>query len=186
MADNKAFWRRVVMMLLAPLMLVVGLFGFTVFFLIVACCTPYLMLSGWWSERQFRRRMLEQGRLMQIPDFEARMAAGEGTVLEEWGPKGPLRVWWTAEDLCSQVPALSERDLMHALFSTKECDGYEPRRNFNRTCLEIYIGGAKGKASLVVVSGWYAKVRRFVDRYRPSKRVVVIPPLGWWRENRAG
>lgn len=56
------------------------------------------------SERRFVKTMRQEHRVMNEPDFAAVLQERRGTLIEEWfSNKGPVRYWWTSDD----VPAAS-------------------------------------------------------------------------------
>lgn len=56
-------------------------------------------------EHRFRMRMKSQRRLISWQEFLRHMHTEGGTCIEErFSPKGPVRFWWTPEDVYAQSP----------------------------------------------------------------------------------
>ena len=90
--------------------------------------------------------MTERGRVMELAAFEAAMARGEGTAIDEAATaEGPWRIWWTAEDvrLESPYPAAAGEWVMVAWESQ-----WFP---FFTWAAGRYLDGDSGTARLVVV-----------------------------------
>ncbi len=106
---STAFLGAVVGLLLTPVLAVAALVAL-----------PYILVLGWMRqhrEHRFRMRMKSRGRLMPWAEFVRTMrgkagscsASGTcsacGTCIEErFSPKGPVRFWWTPEDVHGQSP----------------------------------------------------------------------------------
>jgi hypothetical protein len=88
---------RVAGVLLLPLLLVGGVLSI-----------PYTMV---WRraksrrERQFANTMKADGRIIEWERFIPEMNAGRGTlIVERFSFKGPIRLWWTREDVYEVCP----------------------------------------------------------------------------------
>jgi hypothetical protein len=160
------------------------LLGLAAVLLMLACLTPYFWVKELRRENRFRKMLRKQGRLATLTELSSRLEAGQGTLIEEWGPKGVCRVWWTADDLAVQAPQLETDDLLRALYSGEENLSYEPRRAFNAMCLDDYIGGNSGKASLALIPMHHTRIERYLGQFPSIRRLIVIPPPSWWRANR--
>lgn len=56
-------------------------------------------------ESAFAGQMAARGRVMELAAFEAAMARGEGTAIDEAvSAEGPWRLWWTPEDVMAESP----------------------------------------------------------------------------------
>ena len=56
-------------------------------------------------EHAFRMRMKSRGRLKPWPEFVRDLRETGGTCIEErFSPEGPVRFWWTGEDVCRESP----------------------------------------------------------------------------------
>lgn len=98
-----------------------------------------------WQARQFVRRMAAANRAIDRPCFDLALEERRGTVIEEWAPfnvgAGPLRRWWTEDDVRNVSPSPLPKDGAGAI-REKE---FGP---FNSWCRGAYTG-ARGKALLV-------------------------------------
>src|SRR5262245_26489629 len=56
------------------------------------------------DERRLRRRLASCGRFIDWSSLEAKLKQGEGTlIMHHESPYGPLRIWWTEQDLLSPL-----------------------------------------------------------------------------------
>jgi hypothetical protein len=56
-------------------------------------------------ERQFRDDMTRTGRTFEWQSFSRELEAGRGTlIIELFSFKGPIRRWWTADDIYEKCP----------------------------------------------------------------------------------
>jgi len=97
MRTSTAFLGALMALLLTPVLAV------------VACvAVPYVLVLGWarqHREHRFRMRMKSRGRLMPWPEFVRTIRGKGGTCIEErFSPKGPVRFWWTPEDVHGESP----------------------------------------------------------------------------------
>jgi hypothetical protein len=116
------------------------------FILALACLAiPYIILLNWWRqhrEHTLRLRMREQGRLINWQEFLRHLRERGGTCIEEkFSPKGPVRFWWTAEDVGRQSPYT-----IIDWFTMRKGRQHEP---FIRWCRSRYTDAAGGSALLV-------------------------------------
>ncbi len=77
--------------------------------LVGACLAiPYNIVLRWTRghrEHAFRMRMKSQGRLVPWQELLRTMQDRGGTCIEErFSPKGPVRFWWTPEDVYGESP----------------------------------------------------------------------------------
>ena len=57
------------------------------------------------SERRFVKTMRQEQHVMNGPEFAAVLQERRGTLIEEWfSNKGPVRYWWTCDDVPSVSP----------------------------------------------------------------------------------
>jgi hypothetical protein len=57
------------------------------------------------EEKRLRRQLQLVGRFIPWADIEAKFSAGTGTlIIEHRGPKGPIREWWTEDDVIAASP----------------------------------------------------------------------------------
>jgi hypothetical protein len=116
-----------------------------VFALLAFVAVPYIFVLRWvrqHHEHSFRLRMKSRGRLMTWVDFLRAMHSDGGTCIEErFSPKGPVRFWWTAEDVYCESPYP-----IIDWFTMRKGRKAEP---FIRWCRERYTGADAGRAVLV-------------------------------------
>jgi hypothetical protein len=115
-------------------------------FAIVACLTfPYMFILRWLRQHQehsFRMKMKSSGRLIPWQEFLRSMHESGGTCIEErFSPKGPVRFWWTQENVYGESPYP-----IIDWFNMRKGRQAEP---FIRWCRERYTGSAAGNAVLV-------------------------------------
>ena len=77
--------------------------------LLGACfAIPYAFILRWMRQRRehkFKSLMKAQGRLISWPELVRNLRIAGGTCIEErFSPKGPVRFWWTQEDVCKESP----------------------------------------------------------------------------------
>jgi hypothetical protein len=115
-------------------------------------------------EKQLRPRLTAAGRVMAWSEVEAKLRAGEGTlIIEHRGPKGPIREWWTADD----VGAASPIPLPASLKSPPVEGQLEPLRAYAASCAARYVDVESGSARLTEVPVPWDR------RLDPRKYVVV-------------
>jgi hypothetical protein len=93
-------------------------------------------------EDRYRRRLHEAGRWRAWEEVEARLLAGEGTLLIEQGQKMPGHFWWTPEDVpgAAPVPPPAEKEL--------DVFGLRPPHPFVAWCHDRYLEPTRGTAVL--------------------------------------
>jgi hypothetical protein len=80
-----------------PLLLIAGLVSIPVI--------PVLWAYYTVRETHFARRMKLAGRGVSEPEWAAALENRRGTLIEEWfSEKGPVRYWWTEDDIPSVAP----------------------------------------------------------------------------------
>ncbi len=106
---------------------------------------PFGFLTRWTRqhrEHQLRMLMKSRGRLITWQELLRAMRDEGGTCIEErFSPKGPVRFWWTPEDVHRESP--------YAIidwFTMRKGRGAEP---FIRWCRERYTSADGGSAVLV-------------------------------------
>jgi len=116
-----------------------------VFALLALFAVPYIVLLKWMRqhrEHSFRMRMKSRGRLMPWAEFLRAMHSDGGTCIEErFSPKGPVRFWWTHENVYGESPYP-----VIDWFTMRKGRQAEP---FIRWCRERYTGTDDGRAVLV-------------------------------------
>jgi len=106
---------------------------------------PYTVVLRWLRlhrEHELRLLMKSRGRLIAWPEFVRSMRERGGTCIEEkFSPKGPVRFWWTPEDVHRESP--------HEIidwFTMRKGRQYEP---FVHWCRARYTSADGGSAVLV-------------------------------------
>jgi hypothetical protein len=116
------------------------------------------------EERQFRPRLAAAGRCVEWAEVEARLQAGEGTlIIEHLSPKGPIREWWTEEDVIAGAPVA----LPSSLASPPPEGQQQAVQEYARACAAKYLDVESGTAKLTEVP---VPLTRRLD---PRKYVVV-------------
>lgn len=126
-------------------------------------------------ERAFIASMTGRGRVMDLGEFAAAMARGEGTAIDETvTAEGPWRIWWTAEDVGAVSPhpvAVGEWVMLAWESRWFPFFGWAAGR---------YMDVESGTARLVVVPA--AERRRVLEIVRGGRYVTVCSfarvPLG--------
>jgi hypothetical protein len=106
---------------------------------------PFHFVSRWTRqhrEHAFRMLMKSQGRLITWPDLLRAMHDSGGTCIEEkFSPKGPVRFWWTREDVFRESP----HEIIDWFTMRKGFRGWQ----FVQWCHERYTSAEGGSAVLV-------------------------------------
>ncbi len=105
---------------------------------------PYSICLRWSRQRRelaLRLQMKSQGRLIPWQELERRMEESGGTCIEErFSPRGPVRYWWTPEDVYKESP-----HKITGWFSMRKGREYEP---FIHWCRRRYTAAEGGSALL--------------------------------------
>jgi hypothetical protein len=128
----------------AYLTTVLGVLLVPVFALLAVVAVPYILILRWTRqhhEHRFRMRMKRCGRLMTWADFVRAMHEGGTCIEERFSPKGPVRFWWTQENVQGESPY----EIID-WFTMRKGRQAEP---FIRWCRDRYTGADAGKAVLV-------------------------------------
>ncbi len=147
--------------------------------LLIGVCVgiPYIFVLRWirhLREHSFNRLMRSRGRLITWADFLRTMRGSRGTCIEErFSPKGPVRFWWTPENVFSESP--------HEIidwFTMRKGGRFEP---FIRWCRERYTSADGGCAILVETAGVgnreiYALWSECKSEAATSRWIEVAPP----------
>jgi hypothetical protein len=96
------------------------------------------------EEKRLRHKLTLVNRFITWAEVEAKFSAGTGTlVVEHRGPKGPIREWWTEEDVIAASPV----SLPASLKSPPNEAEIEPHKQYSKLCATRYVdleaGGAK-------------------------------------------
>lgn len=125
-------------------------------------------------EHSFHKLMRSRGRLIPWATFLRSMRGGGGTCIEEkFSPKGPVRFWWTRENVYRESP--------HEIidwFTMRKGGRFEP---FIRWCRERYTSPDGGSAvlvdtTLVAKRDIYALWSECKSETAASRWVEVAPP----------
>ena len=93
-------------------------------------------------EHKFKSLMKSRGRLITWPALERQMHVSGGTCIEErFSPKGPVRFWWTREDVYRESPY----EIIDWFTMRKGRKGEQ----FIHWCRERYTNAEGGSAVLV-------------------------------------
>lgn len=122
------------------------------------------------QEKQLRPRLAAVGRVMEWTEVEAKLKAGEGTlIVEHCSPKGPIREWWTGDDLAGQAPV----PLPASLKSPPEEGQLQQLHEYAKTCAARYVVIEGGTARLTEVPVPLGR------QFDPRKYVTVNMGGGW-------
>jgi len=116
------------------------------------------------EEKRLRNRLQLAGRFISWAEIEAKFSAGAGTlVVEHRGPKGPIREWWTEDDVIAASPV----PLPASLKSPATAEVFEPYKQYSKLCATRYVELAAGSAKATEVP---VPLLRRLD---PRKYIVV-------------
>lgn len=163
-------FRSILLLPLLPAVLVAGMVGIVAFILLILVMWPFLSMKQIQKERRFRRDMKSQGRLATLNDLRRRLDRGEGTLIEEWGAKGPYRIWWTEDDLFALGEPVSTQEDVIAIFQG------QGKTAFNSRCRDEYLDEVKGRAMLLSISAHTGASGRLARMF-PKARVAIA--VGW-------
>ncbi|HUB51862.1 MAG TPA: hypothetical protein VL986_06940 [Terracidiphilus sp.] len=144
---------------------------------VAAVAIPLRFIPRWLlnhREVSFRGLIKSRGRLINWQEFLRRMRDTGGTCIEEkFSPKGPVRFWWTPEDVAAQSP--------HEII-----DWFTMRKGrrgaaFVRWCRQRYTNADTGSALLVDVGfvprrEIYALWAQCRSQSGAAKWIEVAPP----------
>jgi hypothetical protein len=124
-----------------------------ILFIAAGLSVPYALVARRIQRRRegaFRDQLEARGRVIEWFECWRAMDEGRGTLIIERSLKGPVRRWWTWEDLYQQCP-----------YSPIECMPYAPSpegyRSFADWCRQRYTCVDGGCALLVRANGITAK-----------------------------
>ena len=144
---------------------------------VAAVALPLSVIPRWLQkhrEGSFRALLKSRGRLINWQEFLRSMHDSGGTCIEEkFSPKGPVRFWWTPEDVAAESP--------HEII-----DWFTMRKGrrsgpFVQWCRERYTSADTGSAVLVDAAfvprrQIYALWAECRSQTGPARWVEVAPP----------
>ena len=154
---------------LLPLAIPGILIAFGVVFLVIGVMLPFLIAKGFLHERRFRNELKSKNRFVTLRRLRPRLEAGEGTLIEEWGVKGPYHIWWTGENVTTRGTPLTEEDFRSIM-------GGEDHA-FNAQCVKEYLELDTGRALLTSISRRVAR-KDGLKRLFPKVAVVMLVATG--------
>jgi hypothetical protein len=99
-------------------------------------------------EKDMCARLVSEGRFVQWSDVETHLQNGTGTlIVQHRSPKGPVRDWWTADDIIGNAPLL----LPAALAEMPAETDLELLQTYASQCCERYLDEENGSAKLTEV-----------------------------------
>jgi hypothetical protein len=154
-----------------PLMLfgvVVMILVFATILVWGAALLPVSAVSWAWHNRRLLNQLNVAGRLMDFGQLEQRLIAGGGTVIEEWGLHGPLRIWWTGDDLLAKgLPPASDE----TFFAIADGAGSD----WHSSSVRQYLDPVSGRASLVKLG--HRRAGRIGKMFPQARTVLMAPTL---------
>src|SRR5581483_1146777 len=160
--------RRCLIIVVAPVAFLGVMIGIGFMLLAVVIFLPVGLVYWLVQEQMLRRQMRAQGRLLSMADLRPRLEAGEGTLIEETGHKGPYHIWWTEDDLRPGLDLAKEEIVAIPL-------GRE--NTFNSRYLEEYLDPQKGKAYLTAIRPHEARSGTLSTKYPRMPVAKVVRPL---------
>ena len=146
-------------LLLIPFLAIAGVLSFPV----IGVLFVYFSLS----ERRFVKQMKSLNRMMDWPRFLHSVEKKQGTVIEEWlSEKGPVRRWWTADDVTNISPYGLPEHGVEAVFDRQ----FDP---FCSWCYENYTNDRTGKA-LLLASSYVSKLWDRTENLIPAMTIVAM------------
>ena len=91
-AAEMSDWQSFVAIPLFPFALLGGMIGFGFILLFAAVMWPYAAICSLRAVRRFRCEMKTRNRFATLENLRPRLTAGEGTLIEDTGQKGPYCV----------------------------------------------------------------------------------------------
>ena len=144
---------------------------------VAAIAVPLSFIPRWLQkhrEHTFRLVLKSRGRLISWQEFLRSMRESGGTCIEEkFSPKGPVRFWWTPENVCTESP--------HEIIDWFTMRKGRRGESFVRWCRERYTNADTGAAVLVDAAfvprhEIYALWSQCRSETSPARWVEVAPP----------
>ena len=99
-------------------------------------------------EKDICNRLVSEGRFAKWIDVESRLKDGSGTlIVQHCSPKGPIREWWTDDDIIGDAPI----SLPGALSEMPAESELEMLQTYARECSQRYLDEETGLAKLTEV-----------------------------------
>ncbi len=162
-------------------------------FLLLPLTLPLLLLiailsiPGMWiaqrisnhQEKKLTASLKNVGRFVDWTDVESKLVSGEGTLIVEYYlPKGPVREWWTQDDVIGDAPkALPESiELDDDRWTDRHAD-------YARSCVVRYINLDYGNAAITDPPRMLrsASDRKLHERYPQGRVVTLLNFAGVWQ-----
>ena len=156
---------------LMPFMFLAVLMGLGAILVPVAVMWPFLRTKHLIHERRHRNALRSQGRFSTVDALRSKLDAGEGTLIEDTGQKGPYHIWWTEDDLFDLGKPVSTKDKDAFLAALRE------EHAFNARCLKEYLDDKTGRALLTSIPARYARTGRLAQMLPRMKVAAVVRPF---------
>ncbi len=175
--ENRAWWQKILLVVLTPIVMPVTLIFVGIPLLIVVVVSiPISAISSRIEirrERRFQQQLAQYKRCVGWNELQASVLDSSGTVIVEWRPKRPVRVWWTSDDVLALAPCDPPE------FEKLDFLGVEPPHEFVKWCHERYLNESCGKATLCIppknLSPGRNCVRELCQQHSNVKVVDVVP-----------
>lgn len=120
-------------------------------------------------EARFAQDMKIVGRMTAWSEVASEMEEGNGTVICEWlSMKGPVRAWWTPDDIVAISPYSCSLDEYPDFFDAELV-------NFFKWCGERYTCPVGGNGKLIIVpKALQDSTHTKMDHFRSANRYVSI------------
>lgn len=174
---EKPPWWKPFLIFLAPLWLL-GLLLLPIAMLISIPISSRLKRRMERQEKALKNQLKDVGRFVDWTEVESKLERGEGTLIVEYCfPKGPVREWWTEDDVIGNAPrALSDS-------TDADLDRRTDRlADYARSCVVRYVNLDSGIASITEPpEGLLWDWDRKLDEKYPRGRIVTLENMGVWQ-----
>jgi hypothetical protein len=168
--------KRIVVLALAPVAFVGSLIGVMVGAMLFGFLYPCFCIQNVLTKRKFQQQMRATGRFITCEELVSSLEAGQGTLIEESLGAGPIRIWYTQEDVLARgQPICTDEELLGVL-SHKLC------HVFNAWCLRRYLDPESGIALLTDIRPKQARAGRIPKELSDMQRLRLVRPLGPFSE----
>lgn len=169
-------WRRIVVLALAPVAFVGSLIGVVVAVMLAGVLLPYFGIQNVLTERKFQKQMRATGRFATCEEIVSSLEASEGTLIEESLGTGPIRIWYTREDVLARGQPICTDEEILGVLSRKLC------HVFNAWCLRRYLDPDSGIAFLTGIRPKHVRAGRVPKELSDMQRVRLVRPPGPFSE----